>query len=696
MALTAPVLSVCLFVRKIGLTAIIVLYAIVNASAQDNNEMLADTTRGLLNEVTIKGYLSEQPVLNTPSSVSVINSSQLALQPSTSFVAALNTVPGIRAEERSPGSYRLSIRGSLLRSPFGIRNIKVYYDELPFTDAGGNTYLNAIDVNSINNIEVLKGPDGSLFGANSGGVVILNPYAGADNSYVAAGVNAGSYGLFHQKSAVQQQWHNNTLTIKQAYQSYGGYRQNSYMYRHFINVANRFTYGKNELKALGYYSDLNYQTPGGLTLTQMEADPRSARPQAIAQRIGIRQKMLYGGLVNNWHISRRLKNVAAVYGSRVDFVNPFITNYEERDENTYGLRTYFEWTAVPRPNFDWQVNAGVEWQQTNALISNYDNNAGIKGDAQAIDWVNSNQHFIFTRYVATFYKRLHIEASLSLNYFSYRFKNAFPLAQKAFDTRDFKPQLMPRLAMSYKLTNNFVWRATVSRGYSTPTIAEVRTNNNMVNTALNAELGWNYETGFRLRNSDESTFLDFSVFYYRLQSAIVRRLQDETEYYINSGSIKQPGAEVYFSSWLYRQGAGLFKAVQFNTAYTLSRYTFENYTAGATDYSGNKLTGVPGHVLVSSVQVLLPLGFAVFIQHNFTDRIPLNDANTYYASKYHLLQARATWRQLIGKARLEIYAGADNLLNQRYSLGNDLNAFGNRYYNPAALRNYNVGINVVL
>ena len=70
------------------------------------------------------------------------------------------------AFERSPGSYRLSVRGSLLRSPWGVRNVKVYMDEFPLTDAGGNTYLNLIDTRSINRIEVLKGPHGGLFGAN--------------------------------------------------------------------------------------------------------------------------------------------------------------------------------------------------------------------------------------------------------------------------------------------------------------------------------------------------------------------------------------------------------------------------------------------------------------------------------------------------------------------------------------------------
>jgi iron complex outermembrane receptor protein len=36
----------------------------------------------------------------------------------------------------------------------------------------------------------------------------------------------------------------------------------------------------------------------------------------------------------------------------------------------------------------------------------------------------------------------------------------------------------------------------------------------------------------------------------------------------------------------------------------------------------------------------------------------------------------------------------DNLLNQYYNLGADLDAVGNRFYNPSPLRNYYAGFNV--
>ena len=41
---------------------------------------------------------------------------------------------------------------------------------------------------------------------------------------------------------------------------------------------------------------------------------------------------------------------------------------------------------------------------------------------------------------------------------------------------------------------------------------------------------------------------------------------------------------------------------------------------------------------------------------------------------------------------LDVFAGVDNLLDLTYSLGNDINAFGGRYYNAAPKRNFYAGL----
>jgi len=670
----------------------------VSFSQARTDTLQKDTTRDLT-ELTVKGYLIEQPVLSVPASVALLSASQLSLQPENSLVSAMNTVPGVRMEERSPGSYRLSIRGSLLRSPFGVRDVKIYYDEIPLTDAGGNTYLNAIDVNSVQGIEILKGPDGSLFGANSGGVVLISPVSRYNKgNYLSTELNGGSYGLFHENTALQNISGNNQLNVSQAYETYGGYRQHSYMDRHYVQASDKVTFSKaDQLKFLGFYSDMGYETPGGLTLTQFESDPKQARlptkiiPGSIQQKAGVYQKILISGLVNNWQINDQLKNVTSIFGSYVDFSNPFITTYNQRYESTYGLRTYFELSGKSDQIIDWKVNLGLEWQQTNSDINSYGNKSGVRDTAQTLDKIHTNQHFIFARYLADIYKRLHVEAALSLNYYDYEFRNVFPNNETGFTNRGFTPQLMPRLALSYQVSNNFIWRASVSRGYSTPTTAEIRPTDQTINTNLQAEDGWNYETGFRLRNADESMFLDASVFYYKLSNAIdPQQNANGTTYYINAGGTKQPGFELYFSDWVIRQNNIYFvRGLQINASATIDRFSFDN--------THNQLTGVPNQVLVGNMQIKFPAHLYLFGQYNYTAKMPLNDASTAYAPAYSLVEMKAGWECLLDhKTRLMIYVGAGNILNQKYSLGNDLNAVGGRYYNAAAPRNYYAGMKLIL
>lgn len=662
----------------------------------------SDTTHRL-REVTIQAYPGKQfTLLQVPTSSTVLTSRQLQLQQGVTLLPALNTVPGVRMEERSPGSYRLSLRGSLLRSPFGIRNVKMYLDEIPLTDAGGNSYLNLSDPGSFQGIEVLKGPDGSQFGANSGGVVLLHP-AGTlpDSNHVRADIQGGSYGLFREQLGWQQQWGNYKVNIYQAVHRSDGYRDNSAMKRYYVQTAQEWQYNAhNQLKLIAFYSDLNYRTPGGLTLAQMEANPKASRPAtptlpgAITQNAGIRNKTAFGGLVHTSQLSEHWRHVITVFGSNTHFENPFITNFEARDENTAGARTYIALQDQPIGNtgmrLDWTT--GLEWQQTTSDIDNYGNRAGVRDTLQAASDITARQYFYFTGLTFRPGKQWVAEAAVSLNYYRYRFND---VAAGLDGKKKFTAELMPRFSLSYLITPSLAARATVSRGYSPPSIAEVRASDNIINTALQAETGWNYETGLRLNSRNNRFQLDASVFYYKLEEAIVRKLHDDgTEFFINAGGTNQTGIEFQGSAWLQvPQTKGFFRGIQLQGSYTNSHFRFSNYNNAGKDFSGNALTGVPENVVTSALLIELPARVSLYTQYNYTARLPLDDANTAFAKEYHLVQTKLNW----GVNRwLAIYAGADNLLNQRYSLGNDLNAVGARYYNPAPDRNYYGGVRVVL
>lgn len=656
-----------------------------------------------LEEVVIRPYFSTQPLLRTTGAVAILDKKALDQQPNSSLVTAVNTISGVRMEERSPGSYRLSIRGSLLRSPFGIRNVKIYFDEFPLTDAGGNSYLNALDLSGIQNIQILKGPQSSIYGANSGGVILIAPNTIAtDSTRLSLNLTGGSFGLFHENLNLGKRWKNYTLNINQSYQRSDGFRDHSKMERKYFQIHQKWDYTpKSNLTALLLYSDLQYETPGGLTAAEYELNPRAARPafgktrSPVEQQAGIYSNTFYAGVTNNWQLNSQFKHVLSAFTSYTDFKNPFLTNYEHRKEFTIGIRTYVEYFKKSE-DVTWRFNLGLEAAKTASNIENKDNDYGIPGNLQASDRLKAMTDFSYAHLNVDIFQRLLLEFSVSGNLYQYKYERKAPVAA-AQKTKNFNLQFMPRAALSYLLNKELSLRGSVSRGYSPPTLAEIRASDNVINVDLQPESGWNYEAGIRYQTENRRMFLDLNSFYYQLKNAIVRRLNENgTEFFINAGGTKQWGLEASASAWLILPNNNTaIRGLSIKSAYTLSRFKFDHYLDRTVDLSGKDLTGVPKNVIVTSIDLQLPKGFYIFLQHNYTSRIPLTDANTVYARDYHLVQSKIGWKELrIANIPVEIFAGADNLLNQNYSLGNDLNAAGGRYFNPAATRSFYAGLNI--
>lgn len=653
-----------------------------------------------LETVEVVAYFHRQPTLGLTASVQSITSAQIAQQQTTTLLPALNTVAGIRMEERSPGSYRLAIRGSHLRSPFGVRNVKVYIDDFVLTDAGGNTYLNVIDPSSISSIHILKGPDGSLYGANSGGVIRFDPQ-GLDvkQNQGMVSMGGGSYGHFQENISIQQKINNcYSFSVDQSFNRSDGYRDHSNLHKNTIQTVHRWQYAENsELKFFGLYTNIDYRTPGGLTAEQMDENPRMSRPaggsnpSAKAQHAGVRNQTLFGGIAHKTSITKKLNHTVSIFGGHTHFENPFITNYEFRKEDNLGLRTYFSLEERTHPAFRWQVQWGFEGQKGWYEIDNYDNDAGEATALQAKDDLKNTTASFFTRAMMNIHQRWTVEASLGYNLGGIDYRRHFPESDKAEGTIDFSGIWMPRFATSYKIREWLALRASISKGFSPPTLAEVRSSDNTLNKTLRPETGINYESGFRMETPNRRYIADMGFYHYTMNNGIVRQLRDNgAEYYVNAGEIRQRGVELSLWAYLVPTRTGrLLETLRYQSATTYSHFRFGEYHLGDNDYSGNKVTAVPEWTWGNTLLFSFGKRFGLTLSHYFSSAMPLNDANSVFSDSYHLVQMKATklWA-LTSSLQMELFVGADNLLQEEYSLGNDINAFGNRYYNPAPRRNY--------
>src|SRR5690606_17647099 len=91
-------------------------------------------------------------------------------------------------------------------------------------------------------------------------------------------------------------------------------------------------------------SDLSYETPGGLTKAQFNADPQKARPPsaslgAVEANAAVTNKTVFGGVVYDHDWNNQWSTTTGLYGGFSAFDNPTIRNYEMRDETNAGLRT---------------------------------------------------------------------------------------------------------------------------------------------------------------------------------------------------------------------------------------------------------------------------------------------------------------------------------------------------------------------
>lgn len=658
------------------------------------------TTDTLLPEVAVQAFQSHLQWKAVPAAIAILGSADLTRYGNASLVPVMNTVPGIRVEERSPASYRLSIRGSLLRSPFGVRNVKVYWNEIPLTDGGGNTYLNLVDLNQLTGVEIIKGPAASVYGAGTGGAVLFRSemgYMAQPAHQFSAGLLGGSYGLFQQQAGWEYSTKHFTSSLQQSHQQSDGYRQQSASRKDMVKWQGSWQGNTQELTWLLWYTDLFYQTPGGITLAQMQQNPALARqpagalPGAVQQQTAIYNKTILGALRQETKISKQLvwKNFLSL--NHTSLANPFITNYEKRGEANIGAGTQLAY-SIRKNNTRLQWINGVEWLHNHSLIDNFGNRAGKADTVQFRDDIYAIQWFAFSQAQLSMGEKWVITAGLSLNNQSYRYKRLTD-PNTDFVNKKTSGVLTPRIALMYRLTRDISVYLLAAKGFSPPALAEVRPSDGNYYGNLEAEYGWNIEAGVKGETANSRLQFDLAAYFFTLQNAIVRRTNSTgAEYFVNAGRTRQNGLEALLKYKLIDAGSRFITRWQVWSSYSYQPYRFTDYRQGSTDYTGNALTGVPRQIWVTGMDIEMQKRWYVNASFNVTGALPLTDANDVYADGYQLAQLKWGYRTKQQAKQWDFFAGIDNLLNQRYSLGNDINALGKRYYNPAPGRNLFAGI----
>jgi iron complex outermembrane receptor protein len=256
------------------------------------------------------------------------------------------------------------------------------------------------------------------------------------------------------------------------------------------------------------------------------------------------------------------------------------------------------------------------------------------------------------------------------------------------------------VALLYKINTLWSVFGSISNGFSSPTIQEFTNTIQFASNQrlLKAENGQNFELGSKISFAGGRAFLEATVYSLNLKNGLVRRLNENgNEFFDNSGLIIQNGLETSLKYALVIKNTSHFiSAADLRLNYTYNDFRYKRFETANANFQNNKMPGVPQNNLFFTLDLQQKNGIFVNLDVNYLSSIPLNDANTFAADDAIMTNARAGFEKDLGKFPIKFFVGINNILNQEYSFGYDFNAFGNRFYNPAPLRNYNAGITIGL
>jgi iron complex outermembrane receptor protein len=124
---------------------------------------------GTIGEIVVTATKRESTVQNVPFSIAAVTDEKIRESGTTNIVDLARNVVGLAIADLGPGQSQVAIRGisagQVIRDQPGVKEqVGVYLDESPISVA---LFTPDLDLYDLNRFEVLRGPQGTLFGAGS-------------------------------------------------------------------------------------------------------------------------------------------------------------------------------------------------------------------------------------------------------------------------------------------------------------------------------------------------------------------------------------------------------------------------------------------------------------------------------------------------------------------------------------------------
>lgn len=679
---------------------------IVRLDAENAGQILyLIPTSELLSEVIVRSANIPNTLQKTPAAISVVTAADFSRTDATNVLESLNNVPGIFVNQGALNTNKITIRGIGARSQFSTNRIQAYFDGIPLTTAEGELTLDDFDQESVERIEIIKGPTSSIYGAGLGGSI--NLFSKNFTTEKTQATISSQFGSFNTKKQVVQASNsseNASLFATFTNLTSDGYRENGNYDRKSALVNGSLNAGKSgKISYLANFTRLKAFIPSSINLENFTNNPEpAALTWGKSQGFESYDRGLLGGSYTN-SVFDNFRNTTSIFISFRNGYEPRPFNILKEEQVATGIRTKFNWntTLLKIPS---EISFGAEyyneWYQGGTfdnLYKEFPDQGSVVGERLSDNEQNRNYANFFAQIHIDFSEKWNLEAGFNLNTTQYRLTDFFVSdAVNQSGQYSFETVFSPRIGTSYEIGTGKNLYASVSQGFSTPNVAETLTPEGQINTDLKPETGTNYEIGFKGNWLENKVYTELSVYSIQIDNLLVAQRVAEDQYVgVNAGKTSHNGAE-FLVNYQMRLAKEIVIKPYLSTAFNF--FKFDTFINDDTDFSGNSLPGVPEYTLNLGVDLQIKSGFEFFGNFRSVGKMPLDDANSGFTSQYNLVNVKAGYKFVIFKdLKLHLYGGVNNVLDERYAASIVTNAVGfggqaPRYYYPGNPRNYYSGL----
>ncbi|TFH84889.1 TonB-dependent receptor [Billgrantia azerbaijanica] len=657
-----------------------------------------DTSAEALPTLTISAPRLARSLYDTPAAVSVVSREEIQqAQQRVRLDEALTTVPGLFLQNRDnfAQGQRIASRGFGTRAPFGIRGIHIRVDGIPYTLPDGQAQTDAVDLDSAERIEVIRGPASVLYGNAAGGVLDVTTGDGSElRRSPVVRLQGGSHDF--RKLALRHggesgDWvHSVSLSAL----DFDGYREQSAVEKRLLNA--RLGYRLDDdrtLSALLNVLDMpTAEDPGGLTAAEVANDRRQAAPASLALDAGQRVE----------------QQVIGLHYEDLDFANG------ELDLRGFVSRRDFE-QQLPFPGsslIDYRrhyYGGGVDYTRAATLgglplryvggveVARQEDNRGrravnFQGEVTAEtadEQQNATSAGAFLQAELGLTERLDLSAGVRHDQVRMTIDDRF-LADGRDDSgeRTFR-EWTGSLGLSYRFHRDHQLFATIGNAFETPTFTEFARPDGAggFNPAIEPQKALNREVGLRGILGDNLRY-ELVAFSVRVDDELIGFDGPEGRtFFENAGRTSRDGLEVGID-WRFVPDWRLTSAL------TLADYRFERFANAEGDFADNRLPGLPRQLWHNRLTWYGSGERFASLEALYTGDLYADNANRVPVDSHWLVNLRGgdAWSLGDGVTRLGLHLGIRNLFDEAHFANVRINANRGRFFEPAPGRTLYAGV----